>query len=700
MPAQNSRREFLKHLGAGAVLASAGGSAASVFAVEPEHCVYLREAEIVEIRAKIKQYPWAAKLYEGLKKDAREPDPARLGFSGGGCTLRSQALLYRISGDDRQVPEILAGLQSAYRLPDMSKPPRVGKIINTASIQAYDLVKDHKVIAPHREKLEKRLAQQLDFLKMEFRRVQSLGNVRMLSTASFGLLAFLLSDAEAIEAAINGPNGFKKALDRLQDRMFWPEATCYGYKYVSGSLMILAEAALRTGYADLYQYVSPSGRSIKGLFDGWVRLAFADGRVATCGDYGQGGIPVSKLETHTTHDIEDVHIFNTRSWRDGNKYEIAYRMYRDPAYAWILSQNPNRDTWDHTYFGYAALTHGVPLGETTPPDATSAVFPEYGCAMVRSEETPAYWKSNDPAFYIRTGSQQGHGHHDHFGLVLNAFKKTLYPDWFLQWDYSGNTYGPRYSRILLAHNTVMVDRVEPNGGGKPSGNGKPQSQDEEVAFQPLCRQGEMRSLVLKGMVYEGVRQQRKLGLTKEYLLDVFELRSERKHTYDYLLHGFGELRLEKVPGLTPYDGFSKDYGVGTIDPRAHSAHNVWLRPGLRGAADADWKARFQDGDGIGTDVTVLGASGTEVFVTDTPYYVSGRGWDDPPSDGVIRKIPLLIARRKANSATFVIVHQPFSRAFSELSVQSAGAKLTITGGNFVDAIDIASMSFTRSERPS
>jgi hypothetical protein len=699
MSRQNSRREFLKQVGAGAVLASVGGRAGSAASAEQERCVYLSEGDIAEIREKIKNFPWAAKLYEGLKKDAHEPDPGRLGIAGAGCTLRSKALLYRISGDDSQLPEILKGLEGGWIF-DMSKPPRVGKILNLAAIQAYDLVRDHRVISAHREKFEKRFGQQLDFLKGEFRRVQSLGNVRMLSTASFGLLAFLLNDAEAIEAAVNGPNGFKKALDRLQDRMFWPEATCYGYKYVSGSLLILAEAALKTGYANLYEYASPSGRSIKGMFDGWARLAFADGRVATCGDYSQEGNPVSKLETHTNHDIEDVHLFNTRSWRDGNKYEIAYRMYREPVYAWILSQNPRRDTWDHAYFGYAALTHGVPLGETTPPDAASAVFPEYGCAMVRSEETPAYWKSNLPAFYLRTGSQQGHGHHDHFGLVLNAFQKTIYPDWFIQWDYSGNKYGPRYSRILLAHNTVMVDRVEPDRGGRPSGEGKPRGHDEEVAFQPLRRQGAMRSLVLKGTVYEGVRQQRKLGLTKEYLLDVFELSGEKEHTYDYLLHGFGRLSVEKVLGLAPYDGFSKDYGVGTIDPRAKSPNNVWLRPGLRGAADTDWKARFQDGDAIGSEVAVLGASGTEVFLTDTPCYVSGRGWDDPPSDGVIRKIPLLIVRRKATSATFVLIHQPFSHVPSGLSVQRTGTKLTIAGENFADAIDIASMSFTRSGRRS
>jgi hypothetical protein len=247
---------------------------------------------------------------------------------------------------------------------------------------------------------------------------------------------------------------------------------------------------------------------------------------------------------------------------------------------------------------------------------------------------------------------------------------------------------------LLAHNTVMVDCAEPDGCERPGGN-NPQRRDDKTMFEPIRRQGEMKSLVLKAAIYEGVWQKRKLGLTSEYLLDVFELTSEKEHTYDYLLHGFGELTVDKVGGLTPYNGFSKDYGLDIIDPRAKSPDNVWLRPGFKGAANTDWKARFKDSDGIGSDVTVVGCDGTEVFLTDTPYYVSARGWDDPPSDGVIRKIPFLVIRRKAKSAAFIMVHQPFLNAPSGLSVRSSGTKLTISGEKFVDSIDIASMSFAR-----
>ena len=44
-----------------------------------------------------------------------------------------------------------------------------------------------------------------------------------------------------------------------------------------------------------------------------------------------------------------------------------------------------------------------------------------------------------------------------------------------------------------------------------------------------------------GGAYRGVYQRRTLGVTKEYVVDMFDMRSREQHIYDYVLHSFGRL---------------------------------------------------------------------------------------------------------------------------------------------------------------
>jgi hypothetical protein len=202
-----------------------------------------------------------------------------------------------------------------------------------------------------------------------------------------GVLGILLEDEEAVDLALNGRFGFKHLLDKFYDGLFWPEATIYAFHYISSCALMLAEACLKNGYENLYQYVSPSGASLKTMFDGWIRCLFADGRIATCGALSQQPAVVSALEKNTTYDVNDAFLFNNEGYRDANKIEMAYRAYKDPTYAWIIAQNSKRDSWDHIFWGYSALTHGIPLEAIEPPSAASCVFKQYGAAMIRSDET-------------------------------------------------------------------------------------------------------------------------------------------------------------------------------------------------------------------------------------------------------------------------------------------------------------------------
>ena len=83
------------------------------------------------------------------------------------------------------------------------------------------------------------------------------------------------------------------------------------------------------------------------------------------------------------------------------------------------------------------------------------------------------------------------------------------------------------NRHTLCHNTVMVDTRDQ----RPN----PELLTLERADLTPGRQ----TVVLgdpSGVLYEGVTQRRALTLTDEGVTDVYEVRSDEQHTYDYLLH--------------------------------------------------------------------------------------------------------------------------------------------------------------------
>lgn len=664
-------------------------------------CLFLNRSEIRTIRKKIEKHAWARDLYRRVERNARKrsvADDVEKIWARGHLS-RDKALVYAIGGDDRHVPDVVDELRGMFNIDELDEPLDgvelwLYGLYRANHFWAFDLVKDHPSLRGElRRSFE---AQFANILETQMAQVtddwDSRGNTRLWYLCTIGVLGFLLGRKDAVAMAIDGKWGFKSALENLRDGLFWPEATVYGHHYVGCCLTMLAEASRHNQGEDLYHYVSASGNTLKALYDGPTKLLFADGRVASHGDLSTNADPVSKKEKHTGHDAPDTFLFNNRSYRETNRYEIAYRVYRDPVYAWILSQNPKRDHWDHTFWGYAALIHGVPLGKKSPPTAVSSVYPEYGVAILRTDETPAYWKRKPPSVYVRNGCPMAHGHFDQFNIVLNAFGKNIYPDWFIQWDYSKGVFtrGKRLNRLFfcgrtLAHNSMIVDCTEPK-------------EREGMALSPVARQGEMTTLTVEGSTYPGVTQKRTLGLTREYLVDIFEAKSRKQHTYDYLLHSFGRLTAAGLTSRRPIKRPGAQYGLAEIDLETSRPANVWVRPGTRATCKADWRATFKDTDGIGCRVFVLGEPGTQAILTDTPWYVSSWGWDDPPADGRVRKMPFLIIRRKAKRTVFVVVHQPFRQKPARMSVSLADDVLSISGKGFKDEICMSSMAFSRSER--
>ena len=268
---------------------------------------------------------------------------------------------------------------------------------------AYDLIYD--TCSPdERELIERYLRTGCDVVIEELKHTSTTPNLVFGVHFNVGLVGYCLGEQKFIDWALSdnggkyGPHkgGFYPVLDSMiQDTYFWGEAPIYALHYDLHGMLALAEAARHYDGSDLYHYVSKaSGGSIKGMIDGYLRLAYpaeqtgvGNGsiRMATFGDGSTGYNPDGTL--FDTFLVNPISPFNPASPVSSapvlsGELELAYARYQDPAYAWLISLNPKRDTYveyGRAALGYVALTHGQPLpAAPTPPPRAAAFTPDSG----------------------------------------------------------------------------------------------------------------------------------------------------------------------------------------------------------------------------------------------------------------------------------------------------------------------------------
>ncbi len=702
--------------------------------------VLLDESEREEMRRKVTDTDWAPKLVDRLRKSIeRDPrQPANyyetiqyyIHTPAFARQARDRALVYAATGEEEPLKPMVDAFRREFRLDAMdqpldAEPPAELGGINTDRVKnwrpaqwsynlmrgpyfyAYDLTRHHPVWDRQGlgERLEQRFAEILRIQKPMLAGARGWGNTTTWFAAAGALLGAMLGDDEAVDLAINGPMGFKSILGFLVDGHFWPEPVSYGHHYVSCVLTIVAEVARHTGREDLYRWETSEGVSLKSMYDGLLKLLFAHGRFGANAD-GGGTSEYANLrreEEFTTWNSPVDRLWNHRHNRNANKFEIAYRAYRDPQYAWVLSQEPERDMWDREFWGYSALTHGVPLGESTPPDATSHVWRCYGASLVRGDETADYWNGNAPAVYLCKGQNQAHGHSDTGSIILNALDRNLYPDLQYKWNYqaridpeTGEDLNPvPYSKTRFAHNTVSVDCGESTGHVPQLGG--------------IRRSGPMKITSIS----DGAAQMRRtVGVTPEYVFDwvcVGRLagpEEKPEHTFDYHLHGLGVPELDGVEDLEKYTTLGEEYGMGVIDTRSDAPGNQWIRPGKAGSTDGQWQAIMREerpldpSEPRGVCIRVLGEQDTKVITGNVPDYVSMEGWDaTQPEEGSPSRLGLLVVRRNAPATEFIVVHQPFKGTGpAPMEISRSGDEIQIGGPGFCDTIELPSLVCRRERK--
>jgi len=618
----------------------------------------LNQEEIEQLKEKIRDCQWATRLFEKTKAMAEKG------------SVRETAICYVVTGEKQygdSVRQRLVG-QAQYFLPryeelDLKNQPEYGAWSEWGTwAWAYDLTYD--TFSEEEHQLVQRWLRTGCKTVIDGERLwTTTPNLVFGKHFNVGLVGYCLSDEELIKWALNDPGehgpergGFYQVLDAMiKDTHFWGETPIYALHYDLHGMLALAEAALHYDGTDLYNYASrKSGASIKSIIDGYLRLGYpleqtgigkGSIRMATYGDGSTSYTPSGALlETFLVNPVDaslSVPVL-------AGELEIAYKRYKNPEYAWIISLNPKRDTYvnyGRAAWGYTALTHGVSLPQNlSPPKAPIGIYPSQGFAFLRSDESPDYWTSGAISALLMLGKWIGHGHNDYYSLILHGKGRLLYP------DLNVIQYEPTYlnwTREGIAHNTLLVDHQSPQPGPFTTKH----DFNDDVKF-----------FAITGEAFREVSQTRRLLLTKEYLLDIFHAADicGNERDFDWVLHGLGRLYPDNPAAYRPTDALLPFYWWidNEMGREADTTWQVdWIQrsAGITEGLQDLGKEWFEQE--IGVRMTMLGVKGSQIFYGDGPIT------DGPPYHRIDGNpegcAPVVVVRRRTSATSFVAAHEPY-----------------------------------------
>ena len=681
--------------------------------------LFYDEQTFRDIRERIDKFEWANNLYKKLI------DRVSIGYEAipeeyrelynNYYWAKEAAMYYRISGDDQYMTRIVGHIIEYYKLdkPEETLFPTDTNRSNTNYWQnsmekgcrillAYDLVKNHPLLKPYKTLMEKRMDEVIAEGKLYESRIRRLGNTQFWAVTVLGLYGFMRDNREVQEMAINGKHGFKGLLAKFRDDgRFWTEPKQYIFGYIDCCMLLLAEAARFNNWPeDLYTYEHPqNGASMRKLIMSLFSVCTPDGYLIGTGEQSELARFLRGKST-----VVRTCFLTGHEYRDNSRIPIYYSVYKDPQLAWIMEKRPGYDFHCLQIFGNSALIYGADIDKVTVPDAKSVVYQESGDALIRSNETSAYWDGKGLSVLLRNGaSQQYHSNDDHCSININAFGKNLYNHWFLVWDYlcprKGRANNTPLSFTIFNQNTVAVDCKGPDRSNIHLL--QKEQENKGLQFSEIERMGNMKRISVTGEVYEGVQQPRTICATDEYVLDLFALKSPEEHTYDYILHSWGNVKMEGVSEATANFDLNKEYGFGPIDGNAKKrGNNVWFLSDKKACMNSDVSLiDFYDRtDSLGVRAFVLPDPNTasEIMTLYTPYYVDTRtGWDGGPYQGQPERKPMGIVRRKCKSTTFVVVHQPYSFVSKNIKVSVNDNKVTVITADFTDIYDLKKGTYQR-----
>jgi hypothetical protein len=159
---------------------------------------------------------------------------------------------------------------------------------------------------------------------------------------------------------------------------------------------------------------------------------------------------------------------------------------------------------------------------------------------------------------------------------------------------------------------------------------------------------------LQGQVYPGVRMMRTVAVTRDFLLDIFQVNSDAAHTYDYLFHSYSD------DGAFVFENFEGKCGPVELNKQGPWK---WLRDARAALISTDWSVRAAQRP-VNIRFAMVGAPSTEVILCSFPR---DDKFSPPP-------VPMLVARRTGNHAVFIVVLQAEKGPLSPLQTSVSPEK--------------------------
>ncbi|MCC5830288.1 MAG: hypothetical protein JJU36_12655, partial [Phycisphaeraceae bacterium] len=463
------------------------------------------------------------------------------------------------------------------------------------------------------------------------------------------LMAVALKDEDLIRKMFESKGGFKFKMDDYlcKDGFYMEEFGKY-YSNV-GTMLMYCEGLERLGLGKYgYGYTGKHGATMKKHL--WMPITIAYPKM----EGPEGGTP-SHLAV-SMGDASDFWLLQGRDrqgrWRQRwfssahmngplpklNMplwFEIGHRRFPDAGFDYFLAKlrGPDEDTYHPTlYFGLEPIKAAEVADRA--PAVSSVVSHDRGFALLRMDETPDYWESARPAVSLQFAMYYVHYVHDCFSLLQYvSHNRLLYHRMgTTQRGYAG---GDSWRDSVRGHSGVVVDGLQ----AKPVDRGNEGTPNHRIR-DFLKGPGRLVSVQAEG-VYPDVNQTRAFFLTDEYLLDTFELISDRPRTYDWQVLAVGNVR--QTDGWTP----AADWSGSRPAERLHLSNTMARQ------TDGDWYVDVLQDDSpyaeprqVGVRIRMLPEPETMILTSRPPIGDNEEGAS-------------VMVSRKSPRTVFVALHEPF-----------------------------------------
>ncbi len=429
--------------------------------------------------------------------------------------------------------------------------------------------------------------------------------------ATYGLF---YGKSDLVDYAIESDQGVRDLIEKgVRDDGLWLESSLNYHFTALAALTKLAAHMRNSGYKlDLWHHRFANGRRLRDLIFGPIQTLYPDGTIPTIGDtYGRR----VKLS-------------------DFDLYYSAYDTYKDPELAWLLSANtnvPSEVLFLGTVPDWLIEQDSSGLIPSTKPNSKTRLWPEHGYVALRSDEGEGYWSGHGFSCFLSFGADGIHSHRDKFNLTAFARGAHVAVDAEALTSAGHSFSSPiqgELNRSTVCHNTPMVDGQDHQITGRKL---------ELIEFVDGSDVKMATIADLQGLVYPGVRIMRTVALTKDFLLDVFQAKSDTLHTYDYLFHTYSDVG---AFSLESFDGECRSVDLGKKAPWK------WLSDAKAASTSADWSVLAVQ-HGVNLRFAMMGSPETQVILCSFPR---DDRFSPPP-------IPMLAARRTVKSTTYIATMQ-------------------------------------------